>query len=191
NLGDGKFADATETAGLKIAGPGLGCAAGDFDNDGEPGLAGCYAGGVKLFHKEGGGEFMDVTKAAGVKRGKRRVGAAVVDYDHDGDLDFYVTMAPDSASGNVLWRNNGNSTFTDVSGETRLGAEATGAGLAVSDFNNDRAIDFVLAGGTAGELVLLNPREGAFKPLFDIDFRKRGLRAGVGVGLLEFANDER
>jgi len=191
NLGDGKFADATETAGLKIAGPGLGCAAGDFDNDGKPDLAVCYADGVKLFHNEGGGKFMDVTKAAGIKREKGCVALTFVDYDHDGDLDFYVTMAPDSASGNVLWRNNGNSTFTDVSGETRLGAEATGAGLAVSDFNNDRAIDFVLAGGTAGELVLLNPREGAFKPLFDIDFTKMGLPAGVGVVSFDFDKDGR
>src|SRR5262249_45509447 len=189
NLGDGKFADVTETAGLKIAGAGSGCAAGDFDNDGKTDLAVCYADGVKLFHNEGGGKFMDVTKAAGIKREKGCVALTFVDYDHDGDLDLYVTMAPDSAGGNVLWRNNGNSTFTDVSGETRLGAEATGAGLAVSDFNNDRAIDFVLAGGSAGELVLLNPREGAFKPLGDIDFTKRGLPAGAGGGLFDFDKD--
>jgi len=69
-------------------------------------------------------------------------------------------MAP-VAGGNVLWRNNSNGTFTDVSG-TRLSAEATGAGIATSDFNNDRAIDFILAGGSAGELVLLNPREARF-----------------------------
>jgi len=43
-----------------------------------------------------------------------------VDYDHDGDLDLYVTMAPGVADGNVLWRNNGNGTFTDVSGRRGL-----------------------------------------------------------------------
>src|SRR6059058_4523432 len=68
----------------------------------------------------------------------------------------------DSAGGaahNFLWRNNGNSTFTDVSTETALGAAATGAGLVTTDFNNDRAIDFVLAGGAQGASMLLNPRE--------------------------------
>ncbi|HWZ98732.1 MAG TPA: FG-GAP-like repeat-containing protein [Candidatus Dormibacteraeota bacterium] len=189
NLGDGKFADVTEASGLKIAGSGLGCAAGDFDNDGKTDLAVCYTDGVRLFHNDGGGKFADVTQTAGIKRDKGCVALTFVDYDHDGDLDLYVTNAPGSATGNVLWRNNSNGTFTDVSGETRLGAEATGAGLVTSDFNNDRAIDFVLAGGTAGELVLLNPREGAFHPLGDIDFTKLGLPAAVGVVSLDFDKD--
>jgi Tfp pilus assembly protein PilF len=189
NVGSGNFADVTEAAGLKTAGSGLGCAAGDFDNDGKTDLAVCFSDGVRLFRNTGDGKFMDVTQAAGIRREKGCVALAFVDYDHDGDLDLYVTVAPGSPTTNVLWRNNGNGTFTDVSGETRLGAEATGAGLAASDFNNDRAIDFVLTGGTAGELVLLNPREGAFKPLGDIDFTKLGLPAAVGVVSLDFDKD--
>ncbi len=53
NLGDGNFSDVTEASGLKIAGSGLGCAAGDFDNDGKTDLAVCYADGVRLFHNAG------------------------------------------------------------------------------------------------------------------------------------------
>ena len=106
-----------------------------------------------LFHNEGNGKFADVTQKVGIVREKGCVSATFVDYDHDGDLDLYLTMEP-SKSGNTpkdkrknkMWRNNGNSTFTDVSVESGLGVDATGADVAVTDFNNDRAIDFVIAG---------------------------------------------
>jgi hypothetical protein len=88
-----------------------------------------------------------------------------------------------------LWRNNGNSTFTEFSKETALGREATGAGVVTSDFNNDRAIDFVLAGGRKGASILLNPREGEFKPLEGIDFAKAGLPPAVGVVSFDFDKD--
>ena len=77
-----------------------------------------------------------------------------------------------------MWRNNGNSTFTDVSEASGLGVEATGAGVAVTDFNNDRAIDFILAGGANGAGVYLNPREGKFIPLPAIDFPKEKTSSG-------------
>jgi len=89
--------------------------------------------GVKLFHNKGEGKFEDVTQAVGIRREKGCVGLTFVDYDHDGDLDLYITMARDAASAgapphNVLWRNNGNSTFTDVSAETALGFAGHGRG---------------------------------------------------------------
>ena len=141
---------------------GLGARPGDFDNDGTTDLAVCEADGVRLFRNDGDGKFADVTEKAGIVREKGCVGTTFVDYDHDGDLDLYVTMAPGNGRKNKLWRNNGNSTFTDVSAETGLGVDATGADAAVTDFNNDRAIDFVVAGGAAGAAIYLNPREGKF-----------------------------
>jgi Tfp pilus assembly protein PilF len=193
NLGNGRFADVTQDAGLTVSGGGLGCAAGDFDNDGHTDLVVCLSDGVRLLRNKGDGKFEDVTQAVGIRREEGCVGATFVDYDHDGDLDLYITMAPAASPGtkahNVLWRNNGNSTFTDVSEETALGIDATGAGVVTTDFNNDRAIDFVLAGGSDGASIYLNPREGKFTPLSGIDFKKENLPPAVGVIAFDFDKD--
>jgi Tfp pilus assembly protein PilF len=194
NLGNGRFEDVTQAAGIRLTGGGLGCAAGDFDNDDKTDLAVCVSDGVHLLRNKGEGKFEDVTEAAGIRKEKGCVGVTFVDYDHDGDLDLYITMAANSgtaagASHNFLWRNNGNSTFTDVSAETALGVAATGAGVVTTDFNNDRAIDFVLAGGASGASILLNPREGKFTPLQGIDFAKEKLPSAVGVVAFDFDKD--
>lgn len=192
NLGGGKFEDATTKAGLSGLGGGAGCAVGDFDNDGAADLAVCEADGMRLFRNQGNGKFADVTDKVGIVREKGCVGLTFVDYDHDGDLDLYLTMAPTQPTNtrkNKLWRNNGNSTFTDVSAETALGVDATGADVAVTDFNNDRAIDFVVAGGAPGAAIYLNPREGKFTAFPGIDFAKEKLPPAVGIAVFDFNKD--
>jgi tetratricopeptide (TPR) repeat protein len=189
NAGGVGFEDVTQRAGIKLTGSGYGCAAGDFDNDGHTDLAVCLSDGVKLLRNSGDGKFVDVTEKAGIRREKGCLGLTFVDYDHDGDLDLYVTMTPGAGVRNILWRNNGNSTFTDISEETALGVAATGAGVVAMDFNNDRAIDFVLAGGAAGASIYLNPREGKFTALSGIDFRKENLPPAVGVIAFDFDKD--
>jgi len=193
-IGNGQFTDVTKSVGLAVGGQGLGCAAGDFDNDGRTDLAVCLSDGIHLFHNRADGTFVDVTQTVGIRRDAGCVGVTFVDYDHDGDLDLYVTMASNApASGqkthNVLWRNNGNGTFTDVSKETGLDFDATGAGVVSTDFNNDRAIDFVFAGGSAGASIYLNPREGKFTPLPMVDFRRENLPPAVGVIAFDFDKD--
>jgi Tfp pilus assembly protein PilF len=195
NIGGWHFSDATQSAKLVLRGHGLGCAAGDFDNDGHTDLVVCLSDGIHLLRNTGDSTFEDVTTTAGIKREQGCVGATLADYDHDGDLDLYITMQPTAGASssavarNQLWRNNGNSTFTNVSEETALNFDATGAGLVVTDFNNDRAVDFVFAGGTAGASLFLNPREGKFASLSAIDFKKENLPPAVGVVALDFDKD--
>jgi tetratricopeptide (TPR) repeat protein len=192
NLGSGDFEDVTEKAGLAGVGEGYGCAVGDFDNDGHADLAVCESSGIRLFHNQGNGKFADVTEKVGLRGEPGCVAATFVDYDHDGDLDLYLTMAPSTATEkrtNRLWRNNGNSTFSDISDATGLNVAATGASVAITDFNNDRAIDFVLAGGSDGASIYLNPREGKFALLPAIEFEKEKLPPAVGVTILDFDKD--
>jgi tetratricopeptide (TPR) repeat protein len=190
NLGGGHFADVTQSAGLTLNGSGMGCAAGDFDNDGHTDLAVCLSDGVRLLRNKGDGKFEDVTQAVGIRREKGCVGVTFVDYDHDGDLDLYITRKTaegDRVLGNQMWRNNGNSTFTEVTDEIGLGV-ATGAGVVTTDFNNDRAIDFVLADRDFDAVIYLNPREGRFTPQV-VDFKKENLPPAIGVIAFDFDKD--
>ena len=172
NLGNGKFEDVTAQSGIKIPAPGMGCTAGDYDNDGHPDLAVSYNGGVALFHNDGDGKFHDVTASTGIHVTGQAMGLTFVDYDHDGDLDLYVARAtvpggsnPSAsalASPDELWRNNGNGTFTEVTQQTGLGGPGPSWGAVASDINNDRAVDLVVTAFHGPPVVYLNPREGKF-----------------------------
>jgi tetratricopeptide (TPR) repeat protein len=183
NIGAGKFINVTREARLEIHGQQMGCAVGDYDNDGKPDLAVSTNGKVILFHNEGNGTFKDVTKDSGIEteatEGALALGLTFIDFDHDGDLDLYVTRFNDfplanpaapfefpvdvPPPGNVLWRNNGNGTFTNWTTETALAGASPSVGALASDINNDRAIDFVVTGWQKSPVAYLNPREGAFQ----------------------------
>jgi tetratricopeptide (TPR) repeat protein len=187
NLG-GKFEDVTRKAGLDPTLHGLSCTTGDYDNDGFTDIALSANGRVLLLHNEKNGSFKDVTQASGIRNDGWNVGLTFIDYDHDGDLDLYITRATGSAQdslrlhtvalteegrpvdppnqerANEMWRNNGNGTFTDVSKETGLSARGSYSAAVGTDYNNDRAVDIVIAGQGSTTTILENPREGAFIP---------------------------
>jgi Flp pilus assembly protein TadD len=207
NIGYGKFVNVTHEAKLEIHGPAMGCAVGDYDNDGKPDLAVTINGGVLLFHNEGNGTFKDVTEAAGLKTDPQSdvlaLGVTFIDYDHDGDLDLYVTRFnafplenagqpfafPNDipAPGNILWRNNGNGTFTDWTRQTGLAGSGPSIGAIGSDINNDRAIDFVVTGWQKPPVVYLNPREGAFRA--ETPWSSDMPAPTAGVAALDFDKD--
>ena len=171
NLG-GRFEEVAATqTGLDVSGDAIACTVGDFDNDGLPDIAISLRDRVVLFRNLGHGKFSDVTKAVGITPQNEAAGLTFVDYDHDGDLDLFVTGQPLAGAGgpSVLWRNNGNQTFTDVTGETGLAGQGATRNATLSDLNNDRAVDLIVTGSDPAPTFYANPREGEFRatPLFN------------------------
>jgi hypothetical protein len=166
--GDGSFEEwNAEAAGLKAQGRAVACAVGDYDGDGLNDLAvalGDPDDAVLLFRNLGKGKFQDVTAEAGLGPRNRPSGITFVDYDHDGDLDLLLTGAPlkPGDAPNVLWRNNGNKTFTEWTEPTGLGGSGKTAAAILTDFNNDHAVDLVMTGDGAAPLIYVNPREGKY-----------------------------
>ncbi|HVT97457.1 MAG TPA: CRTAC1 family protein, partial [Acidobacteriaceae bacterium] len=190
NLHNGSFEPIPSSqTGFNASGSGLACAVGDFDNDGFPDLAVALADRVVLYRNLGGGKFEDVTAKVGIQQLNRPLGLTFVDFDHDGDLDLLVTgsASPSKGGPNVLWRNNGNSTFTEWTGPTGLAGNGSTTQAMLSDINNDRAVDLVVTSDKGAPTVYLNQREGAFKalPLYT----DASLRATRGVAVFDFDKD--
>jgi hypothetical protein len=194
NNRDGTFTDVTARAGVGHHGWGQAVCVGDYDNDGFEDLFVSYFGKNVLYHNNGDGTFTEVSDKAGVAgNGKRwNTGCAFVDYDRDGKLDLFVAnyidldlaTAPVPESGpclykavmvacgppgltggkNILYHNNGDGTFTDVS-ETSgiLSANGTyGLGVLTADFDNDGWPDIYVANDSTASALYQNKKNGKF-----------------------------
>jgi hypothetical protein len=143
---------------------------------------------VLLFRNIGAGKFADVTRAARIVPMNRPSGLIFVDYDHDGDLDLFITgEGNNGAKPNVLWRNNGDKTFTEWTQQAGLGGEGSTTASVLTDLNNDRAVDLITTGSASAPTFFANPRDGAFRPA--PLFAETGLTSTTGVIVLDFNKD--
>jgi tetratricopeptide (TPR) repeat protein len=174
--------------GLKVSGHGVACTVGDFDSDGLNDLAVAIDDGVRLFRNLGKGKFEDASVAAGLGSRNRPTGLTFLDYDHDGDLDLFVTGSPlkEGGASNVLWRNNGNKTFTEWTEPTGLGGSGKTSTAILTDFNNDRAVDIAVTGDGPAPVLFVNPREGKYpqQPVYE-----EKLPPTEGITVLDFNKD--
>jgi hypothetical protein len=159
NNGDATFKDITATAGAGIDAPGftMGSVFGDYDNDGCVDLYLATGGQYeieanRLFKGNCDGTFTDVSVAAGVGIKTFTYSASFVDYDNDGDLDLYCANYGVGAK-NVLFANNGNGTFTDVTDAAGVGDKSWSWMGVWSDIDNDGDVDLYVVNGRypAGE----------------------------------------
>ncbi len=166
NLKDGTFEDVTEKAG--VGGPwySMGITVGDYNNDGYPDIYLSNNGANTLYKNNKNGTFTDVTKKAGIAGDKCSVGAVWFDYDNDGLLDIYVGnylffdpnykyyYAPDGFPGplaydsekDVLYHNNGDGTFEDVTDKMGIvDVDGRAMGVGAADYDDDGFVDIYVA----------------------------------------------
>ena len=184
NDGNGHFTDVTEQAGLDPDMYSVAVTAGDFDNDGFEDLLVTGYGKVVLYHNDGNGHFTDVTAKVGLKVNGWAISSTWLDYDKDGCLDLFVGRyvkfdpsyhafyAADNYPGpldyagetNMLFHNNCDGTFTDVTDKSGIGAYiGRTMGVTAADFDNDGWDDIYVANDRTENFLFRNKHDGTFE----------------------------
>jgi hypothetical protein len=219
NNRDGTFTDVTAKAGVAGGTFGMGVAVGDYDNDGYPDLFVTSYGRCILYHNNGDGTFTDVTEKAGLAAPGWTTSAVWFDYDNDGRLDLFVcsfvefgldrrVVCGDNKLGrryyciprvfqptaSLLFHNNGDGTFTEVSKGTDI-AKALGKGLGVvaTDVNNDGRLDLFVANDTVQNFLFMNRGGNKWDEIglaSEVGFSANGQpRSGMGVDAADVDGD--
>jgi len=220
NNRDGTFTDVTDKAG--VAGGrefGMGCAIADYDNDGHQDILVTAYGRCTLYHNNGDGTFTDVTDKAGVAAPGWTTSAVWFDYDNDGRLDLFLcsfvqysikndVFCGDNKLGkrfyciprvfkptpSLLFRNNGDGTFTKVSDGTDIQrALGKALGVVATDINNDGLLDLFVANDTVQNFLFANRGKGKWEEIAlqaEVGYSSNGTpRSGMGVDAADFNGD--
>lgn len=184
NDGNGHFTDVTEQVGLDPEMYAVAVAAADYDNDGFQDLLVTGYGKVVLYHNDGKGHFTDVTAKTGIKAERWSISSTWLDYDKDGCTDLFVGRyvkfdpkyrnfyAADNYPGpldyagetNLLFHNNCNGTFTDVSGKSGISAfVGRTMGVTSADYDNDGWDDIYVANDRTENFLFHNKHDGTFE----------------------------
>jgi hypothetical protein len=219
NNRDGTFTEVTREAGVENSYWGMGVAVGDYNNDGWPDLYVCNYGPNTLYRNNGDGSFTDVTREAGVGDGHWSSSAAFGDYDGDGWLDLFVAnyvafdareppppnceyhgstvfcgprgLKPESS---VLYHNNGDGTFIDVTKQAGMAVPpAYSLGAVWGDYDNDGRLDLFVANDSMPNYLFHNEGDGKFREVglisgtaYSDDGREQ---AGMGVAIGDYDHD--
>ncbi len=217
NDGTGHFTDATAAWRLDVdTGAGMGATFADFDNDGDPDIYVTHDGPNVLWRHDGD-HFTDVSASAGVDHDRWGAGVAWADIDGDADLDLFVTnylefdldlIPPEHAQAmqrredpiamlpyvfpgqaNVLYRNDGDGTFTDITQQAGLVAP-DGKSLAATFFDQDGdgLLDLYVANDTTPNTFWRNLGDGTFEEV-SLFVGLDDPRGGMGIALDDMDHD--
>ena len=217
NEGDGRFTDVTETSGTGDTGYGMAAATGDIDNDGDLDLYVANFRQDRLYQNNGDGTFTDITEAAGIDNTLWSIAAVYLDFDVDGDLDIFVVNYlvyelsmpvstykgiigyghPRSYKGtpDVLYRNNGDGTFTNIAETAGVTNSVEGRGMAAVawDYNKDGLPDIYVANDTNRNFLYHNNGDSTFTDesvFIGVGYDDRGVAEGsMGVDCADYDGD--
>ena len=214
---DGSFSTVTATSGLGDTGYGMGVACGDIDNDGFVDVYVSNYGADALYRNNGDGTFSNITDAAGVVNAAWGCSVLYFDFNLDGYLDIFVTNYIDYDStatcsdkagrpdycgptnfpgaSDVLFRNNGDLTFTNISKEAGIAdVKSVSLGVASGDFNNDGLPDVYVANDGQENQLWLNKGDGTFDEnavIWGAATNNVGRsEAGMGVAIGDYDSDQ-